>query len=58
MDLLPLRDGRYVVIEVNSAVDFTPDYSLGGQDVFEAAARRILAVPAEVSETGASLAGP
>lgn len=58
VDLLPLRDGRYVVIEVNSAVDFTPDYSLGGQDVFEAAARRILAVPAEVSETGASLAGP
>jgi tetrahydromethanopterin:alpha-L-glutamate ligase len=35
VDLLPLPDGGYVVLELNGAVDFTSDYSLGGRDVFE-----------------------
>lgn len=35
VDLLPLADGRHVVLEVNGAVEFTPDYSLDGKDVFD-----------------------
>jgi [lysine-biosynthesis-protein LysW]--L-2-aminoadipate ligase len=35
VDLLPLADGRYVVIELNGAADFTSDYSLDGRDVFD-----------------------
>ncbi len=35
VDLLPLGPGRYVVLEINAAVDFSPEYSLD-QDVFEA----------------------
>jgi glutathione synthase/RimK-type ligase-like ATP-grasp enzyme len=27
VDLLPLGPGRYIVIEVNGAVDFTPQYA-------------------------------
>lgn len=42
VDLLPLADGGYVVLELNGAVDFTGEYSLGGRDVFTAAAEAIL----------------
>jgi RimK family alpha-L-glutamate ligase len=34
VDLLPLGPGRYVVLEINAAVDFSPEYSLD-EDVFE-----------------------
>jgi hypothetical protein len=34
VDLLPLGPGRYVVLEINAAVDFTSDYSVG-EDVFD-----------------------
>lgn len=52
VDLLPLSDGRYVVIEVNGAVDFTPDYSLGAEDVFEAVARQLFAMPLSLAGVG------
>jgi RimK family alpha-L-glutamate ligase len=34
VDLLPLPDSRFVVIEVNAAVDFDHRYSLGERDVY------------------------
>jgi RimK family alpha-L-glutamate ligase len=41
IDLLPLPDGGYVVLEVNGAAEFTDEYSLSGGDVFEDAARQL-----------------
>jgi len=41
VDLLPLPDGGYTVLELNGAVDFTPDYSLQAENVFEAVAHLI-----------------
>jgi RimK family alpha-L-glutamate ligase len=42
IDLLPTRDGGWTVIELNGAVEFTDEYSLG-RDVFAAAVDRLLA---------------
>ncbi len=44
VDMLPLAGGGYTVLELNGAVDFTEDYSLGGRDVFREAASA-LALP-------------
>jgi RimK family alpha-L-glutamate ligase len=41
VDLLPLPEGGYVVLEVNGAVDFTSEYSLDGRNVFDAIAEVI-----------------
>jgi len=41
IDLLPLGPGRYVVIEVNGAVDFNPDYA-PGRDVYAGAMRALV----------------
>jgi RimK family alpha-L-glutamate ligase len=35
VDLLPRPDGGYVVLEINGAVEFTGEYSLGGRDIFD-----------------------
>jgi RimK family alpha-L-glutamate ligase len=35
VDLLPDGDGGWVILELNGAVDFTPEYSLDGESVFE-----------------------
>ena len=37
VDLLPLGDGGYVILELNGAVEFDERYSLDGRDVYEAA---------------------
>lgn len=41
VDLLPLANGDYVVLEVNGAVELTTDYSLAGRDVFEEVAKAV-----------------
>ncbi len=47
VDLLPLPGGGYVVLELNGAVDFTSEYSVGGIDVFQATASVIERTVAE-----------
>jgi [lysine-biosynthesis-protein LysW]--L-2-aminoadipate ligase len=41
IDLMPLEDGRYVVIELNGAVEFDERYSIGNRDVYLEAARAL-----------------
>ncbi len=41
VDLLPMPDGRWVVLEVNGAADFTAAYSLG-EEVFSAVRKALL----------------
>ena len=48
VDLLPLPDGHYVVLEVNGAVEFTSDYSLAGRDVFDEVATVIACDATEI----------
>jgi hypothetical protein len=42
VDLLPLPDGGWTVLELNGAVDFSPAYALGGADVFGTALSLLL----------------
>jgi RimK family alpha-L-glutamate ligase len=55
IDLLPLADGGWIVLEVNGAVDFTPEYSIAGRDVFDIVAERLVARVREVDLTAAEL---
>jgi RimK family alpha-L-glutamate ligase len=48
VDLLPLANGDYVVLEVNGAVEFTTDYSLAGRDVFEEVAKVVACEATEI----------
>jgi RimK family alpha-L-glutamate ligase len=41
VDLLPTERG-YLIVELNGAVDFRPEYSLDGEDVFESAVIELL----------------
>lgn len=55
VDLLPLPDGGYVVLEVNGAVEFTAEYSLGGHDIFDAVAEELCAeTPFEIAVSAPS----
>jgi [lysine-biosynthesis-protein LysW]---L-2-aminoadipate ligase len=49
VDLLPLAKGGLVVLEVNGAVEFTPDYSFRGENVF---ARTAAALAVEQPRVG------
>jgi hypothetical protein len=50
VDLLPAFDGGWIVLELNGAVDFAPDYALDGRDVFEDAVRLITLADAPLAE--------
>src|SRR5262245_7047713 len=50
VDLMPADDGGWVVIEVNGAVEFTDEYSLG-RDIFPAAIDALLASLASARES-------
>lgn len=50
VDLIPLAGDRYVVLELNGAVEFTQDYSLVEGDVFERALLAALHEPAEAED--------
>jgi RimK family alpha-L-glutamate ligase len=52
IDLLPLDGGDYVVLEVNAAVDFTPEYSLPGGNVFDDVAAVLAAELREAAGSG------
>jgi [lysine-biosynthesis-protein LysW]--L-2-aminoadipate ligase len=55
VDLMPTEDGGWVVIEVNGAVEFTEEYSLG-RDIYSAAIDALLASLASAREAVAALA--
>jgi [lysine-biosynthesis-protein LysW]--L-2-aminoadipate ligase len=57
VDLLPLAAGRYVVLEVNGAVDFTSEYSLAGRDVFDAVAMHVVGGATALDVRAAELGG-
>jgi hypothetical protein len=52
---MPTEDGSWVVIEVNGAVEFTDEYSLG-RDIFSAAIDALLASLASARQAVAALA--
>jgi len=47
VDLVGRGDGSHVVLEVNGAVDFTPEYRLDGVDPFSASVEALAGAPVE-----------
>jgi RimK family alpha-L-glutamate ligase len=58
VDLLPREDGGWVVLELNGAVDFTPDYGIGGEDVFERVLRSLVRSTRGSEEAALEAPGP
>jgi RimK family alpha-L-glutamate ligase len=56
VDLLRCADGRYVVLEVNGAVDFTTDYRVDGCDPFQAAVDALLEAVDDPASVGQAVA--
>ena len=56
VDLMPTRDGGWVVIEVNGAVEFNDEYSLD-RDVFRAVVDALLATVEDALERPAAALG-
>jgi glutathione synthase/RimK-type ligase-like ATP-grasp enzyme len=54
VDLLPVGNGHYVILEVNGAVEFTRAYSPEGHDIFEEVAK---VVAGDMPETDACATG-
>jgi glutathione synthase/RimK-type ligase-like ATP-grasp enzyme len=52
VDLMPTRDGGWVVIEVNGAVEFTDEYSLE-RDIFSAVVDELLGAVEGASDQAA-----
>ena len=52
VDLLPLPDGGYIVLEVNGAVDFGAEYSLPGGDVYRDVAGALGLTPQVAAAAG------
>ncbi|HXV96585.1 MAG TPA: RimK family alpha-L-glutamate ligase [Gaiellaceae bacterium] len=52
VDLLPLTDGGYVVLELNGAVEFNGEYMLNGTNIFEAVVTALLPRPAQPAVAG------
>jgi hypothetical protein len=57
VDLLPLPNRPYIVLDVNGAVEFTSDYSLAGRDVFEEVAGAIASNATEIGLGGTTFGG-
>jgi [lysine-biosynthesis-protein LysW]---L-2-aminoadipate ligase len=58
VDLLPLPEGGWVALELNGAVDFTPDYSHRRPDIFTTVIARLALRPDHAHPVDRSLALP
>jgi RimK family alpha-L-glutamate ligase len=57
VDLLPLLDGSWLVLELNAAVDFTAAYGLDGRDPFDETVRALGLAAPELGRVYAATAG-
>jgi RimK family alpha-L-glutamate ligase len=58
VDLLPVGPGRYVVLELNGAVDFSPEYDPGGDVYATAVGALVRGVSRLVTPSGRAAASP